>query len=466
MTPRNSTDATVAQRLAAVITGRADGGVPPEVRHQAKRLILNACKGSVSAFDHPVIRTLLALEQEAQGSGRLASVLWLQARLPADAAAFVNAAMLEILDFNENHTENGPLHPTAPVLPAVLAEAQQIGAPGAAVLDALAIGVEIELAVASMLMWSAYQRGFMTGVLVGGVGAAAAVAALHGLSPEQTTNALGFAMTCALGAMENFGSAGHATNTGLACRNGLLAATLARHGLVTAPTAFEGKKGMLSSYSDEPLDKAEGIVGELEAGSWQRIFEPAFKSLPTETITHAPVECVLDLVSVLPADRRRDVRELRFRLNPLVAEITADRYAQFGRPISNDLQAKFDQRLCVSAAWVRGRFTHDEMTQTAYDDQTILDVRDRVSGIPDPSLRIEQAMLEAHLADGTVQTARCSGFRGSPLRPLSDGELADLLRFHAVGRVEPSDLDALIDGVWHLDELPDMSDLLRRVRAR
>src|SRR5947209_3339415 len=107
--------ATVTQRLASFIVDWAEKGTPPDVTHQAKRMVMNALKGSVGAYDHPAVATLHTWEVEAHAQGRLARVLWLGTLLPAEAAAFINAAMLEVLDFNENHLPNGPLHPTATV---------------------------------------------------------------------------------------------------------------------------------------------------------------------------------------------------------------------------------------------------------------------------------------------------------------------------------------------------------------
>jgi tetratricopeptide (TPR) repeat protein len=71
---------------------------------------------------------------------------------------------------------------------------------------------------------------------------------------------------------------------------------------MTAPaTAFEGERGMLVGHSREERGKIDGVLGSL--GSNWRIFGQSYKIIPTETITHAPVECVLQLLPTASAKR-------------------------------------------------------------------------------------------------------------------------------------------------------------------
>jgi 2-methylcitrate dehydratase PrpD len=442
---------TVTEGLAERIVAWRSAGVPDAVRHQSARLVLNALKGSVEAYDHPVIAALCDWQLQAAGPGDV-PLLWRAERLPGESAALVNTAMLELLDFNENHSQNGPLHPTAPVLPALLADAQRLGlVSGVAFLDALAIGVEVELALADALMWSTYRRGFMTGVLVGGVAAAAACCALRGFDAARTAQALAFAMTCGHGAMENFGSAGHALNLGLASRNGLAAVELAERGLTTALTAFEGFKGMASAYSDEDPQRAFTIVAGLAEDPWKRIFEPTFKSYPTETITQATVTCVLGVSAGLSEAERRGVQRLELETSPLVAEIAAERHARFGPALADDLQAKFDLRFCAASAWLAGRFGAEQMQRPAHTDPAVLDLRERVVVRGSEARAVESAALVATLGDGRQLTFDCPWSRGAAANPLEDADIAALLRRHAAGRVAEACIEAIVAAVWALE---------------
>src|SRR5207253_11261395 len=128
--------------------------------------------------------------------------------------------------------------------------------------------------------------------------------------------------------------------------------------------------------------------------------------------------------------------------------------------------ARFDQRFCVAAAWVRGRFTPAELGERALRDEAILDLRDRVEAEADGALPMEAARLEATFADGSTETAYCEAFLGDPRNPLSDEQLAEKLRQHASGRVPDERVDRIVDAVWRLDEAESVDELLRQVVAR
>ena len=162
----------------------------------------------------------------------------------------VNGALFEVLDFHDTYIPCF-MHAVSAVLPAVLAEAEVGGQSGARFVSALALGLEIELTVATLVMPTGYYRGFVPAGLVGGVGAAAACAILAGLDDDQMRNAIGIAMCTAFGTYESVGSMSLSYITGATARSGLTAYQLARAGLDAPRTAFEGERGMLACHSDE-----------------------------------------------------------------------------------------------------------------------------------------------------------------------------------------------------------------------
>src|SRR5713226_5546084 len=283
---------TVAGQLATFLTGHAERGVPAPERHEAARLVLNQLKASVGAADQPVVTILHDWIAASPPGADSACVLWLGTQTSPEHAAMVNGAMFEVLDFHDTYIPTY-LHAVSGVLPAALAMAEVGGCTGLDFLNALALGIEAELACATVLMPTGYYRGFVPLGLVGGVGAAAACAVLGQLDRERTRNALALAMCTASGAYESVGSMALPYVTALTTRNGLNAYQLAAAGLDAPASAFEGDKGMLSCYSDEPAAKIDEIIASL--GKTWRIHGQSYKTMPTETITHAPLECALAL---------------------------------------------------------------------------------------------------------------------------------------------------------------------------
>lgn len=443
---------TVSQTLTRFLR---DTTVPDDVLHEAKRLILNQLKASVGARDHPAIRLLH--DWATKDGGRGASVHWYGTRTTPAAAAMVNGALYEVLDFHDTYIPCF-MHAVSAVLPAVLALAEERGASGADLLRALALGVEAELAVATILMPSGYYRGAVPAGLTGGIGAAAACSVLAGLDEARTTHALGIAMCTAFGLYASVGSMTLSYITGATARSGLSAFELAERGFTAPVTAFEGDRGMVQAQCDEDRAKIEPTLATL--GHQWRLLGQTYKVVPTETITHGPVECVLAIRSRAEG---RTVDRMTFKVNPLVQSIADERRDRFGAP-SSESEATFDLRHCAAAAWIRGRFTTAETAPACYTDPDVLALRDRIDLIADATREtFEGCSLEIAFADGGVERHEIDHFLGTPGNRVPDAALARLFRDYA-GALPPGRADAIIDTVWALDIVPDirsLTDLLR-----
>ena len=261
---------TVAERLVAFALEQARAGVPGDVSHEAKRLLLNQLKASVGATEHEAVRILHDWSAATGGEGD-AAVLWFGTRMEPGRAAMVNGALFEVLDFHDTYIPCF-MHATSAVLPAVLAAAQAGGNSGEQAVQALAIGMEVEMACARLLMPTGYYRGFVPAGLVGGVGAATACSLLAELDAERMRNAIAIAMCTAFGAYESVGSMTLPYITGATAMSGLTAAQLAGRGLDAPATAFEGDKGMRESYSDPEILALRSRI-ELVRDETRRSFE-------------------------------------------------------------------------------------------------------------------------------------------------------------------------------------------------
>lgn len=443
---------TVSETLVAFMREYAEKGVPDHVFHEAKRLILNQLKASVGAHDHPAV-SILRNWVSMSGQKGNAHVLWHGDAVSAEHAAIVNGALFEVLDFNDTHIPTYQ-HAVSGVLPAVLALAEVDRHSGRDFVNALAIGIEVELAIATILIPTAYYRGFVPGGLTGGVGAAAACAVLAGLTEEQMRNAIGLAMVSAFGLYASVGSMGLPYIMGMTARSGLDAMQLASLGLTAPSTAFEGDKGMLESYSDESPEKIPGVLAQL--GKTWRIMNQTYKTVPTETITHAPLEC---LFQIMPKINGRTVERMELFVEPIVVKIANERMQRFGKP-SSDLTARFDTRFCVAAALKRGEFTLAEMMEPAYTDPEILAIREKIDLIPDTNRpTFDGCSLRVHFTDGSSEFANVDNFVGTPGNPMTDNQLADVFRLSARGLVAPGQIEDILEAVWALDTAPNVLGL-------
>lgn len=445
---------TVAERLVEFMQTWAERGVPADVVHEAKRLLLNQLKASVGATSHDAVRLLHRWALKNSHGASEATALWFGDRVGAEQANVVNGALFEVLDFHDTYIPTF-MHATSAVLPAVLAAGEVYQKNGREVLNALAIGMEVELAVATILMPTGYYRGFVPAGLVGGVGAAAACSVLAGLDSSRTTNAICMAMCTAFGTYESVGSMTLSYITGATSRSGFTAFQLAEQGMDAPRTAFEGEKGMLSSYSNESADKIDAVLATL--GQTWRIHGQTYKTVPTETITHGPIECVLALRE---RARGRVPKRMRFNVSAIVVKIADERRERFGNPHS-ELTARFDTRFCAAAAWQRGRFTLDEMREPAYTDAAILDLRSRIDLVADASFTtFNGAELQISYTDGSTDSVRVPAFLGTPENRMSDTQLAGVFRQAADGVISSGKATSILDAVWDLEHAASLRPLL------
>ena len=387
-----------------------------------------------------------------------ATILWFGDAVLAEQAAVVNAALFEVLDFNETYIPTFQ-HAVSGVLPAVLAEAEAGGQSGADVLAALALGIEVELACAAILMPTAYFRGFVPGGITGAIGGATACAILLGLDDAAMADAIGLAMNSGLGQYQSAGSMALPYVMGMTARNGLAAARLAALGLQAPRLAFEGDKAMLSAYSDEPAEKIDGVLAMI--GDTWRLHGQSYKTVPTETITHGPIECVAEM---LRRARGREIASLHFGVEAIVVKIAEERAARWGTP-TTPLEARFDLKHCAAAAWLRARFTLAEMEREAFEDPAVLALRERIELTHDPRHpTFDGCSCRAVFTDGSVEEYNLPAFRGTPANPMSDAELGAVFRLSAGDLMSEARKDAILDASFALDAAPDVRPLLALLR--
>src|SRR3954467_3855590 len=187
-----------------------------------------------------------------------------------------------------------PAHRSAPLVAAALAAAELAGASGRAVLDAYVVGFEIEGRLGRAMNPRHYQRGWHCTSTLGTIGAAAAASRLLGLDTARTAHALAIAASEASGLKENFGSMVKPLHAGMAARNGVLAALLARAGMTASARAIDGPQGFLHAFDGAGGDIAAAIA---DLGSRWEILDTGItvKLYPSCAGTHPAIDTILDL---------------------------------------------------------------------------------------------------------------------------------------------------------------------------
>jgi 2-methylcitrate dehydratase PrpD len=178
----------------------------------------------------------------------------------APEAAWINGTAGHALDYDDVGCRG---HVSTVLLPAILAEAETLGASGREMFAAYVAGYETWAELARRDPGHHHVKGWHPTGIFGAIGAGAACAASRRLSPEQATMAVALAASQAGGIMANFGTMTKPFHAGRAAHAGVVAARLAGLGFTAAADALEHPQGFLSAVSPEGKADREGAVPPL-----------------------------------------------------------------------------------------------------------------------------------------------------------------------------------------------------------
>src|SRR5262245_41334491 len=286
---------TVSQRLAEHIAAFDHADLPADIVAHAKLCLLDTLGAMLCASTprYPAARIIMRFvdglggepESSLVGQGRKTSCV---------NAALANGTLAYYCDIEPHHV-GAILHGPAAIVPTALAVGEKVRASGRRALAAMVLGVEVAARVSEALDPVAlYNRGFHPSAVCGVFGAAAAAGYLFRLSPERQAVALGLGMQQACGLLawaSDPTEHSRPLNPGLAARNGVTAAGLARAGFGGPPTPFEGKYDAFTAFSGSARTDA------LLDGWGERFHLPefAFKRYSSCAFTHPGLDALLGL---------------------------------------------------------------------------------------------------------------------------------------------------------------------------
>ena len=261
----------VTRKLARFIVESHWRDVPKNVRHEAKRSILNWLGTALGGCRDAGVDIAIDALREFSGPPQ-ATVLGRRERFDILNAAIVNGISSNILDFDDTHLRT-VIHPTVPVAAALTALAEHVPITGAQYLHAFVLGVEAECRVGNAVTPEHYDAGWHITASCGVFGAAAACGKILQLNEQQMTWALGIAATQASGLTSMLGSMSKPYNMGHAARNGLAAALLARKNFTSSERGIEAPRGfghvLSTKFVPDEITKNLGATWELALNAYK-----------------------------------------------------------------------------------------------------------------------------------------------------------------------------------------------------
>ena len=436
--------------------------IPADVQHLGKRAILDTVGVSLAAAKDEAVAILAETLAGREGNSA-ATVIGRSHRTDSLSASLINGVLAHALDFDDvNDSCMG--HPSAPLVPAILALGEEIGASGAQVLEAFLIGFELECKLGLAIGNAHYAKGWHATATTGTMAAAAACAKLLGLDREQIGMALGIAASSSAGMRINFGTMTKPFHVGQAARGGLMAALLASNGFTATADILDHPIDYTRVFADKGEADASRIVGTLGI-PWD-IASPGLvvKKYPCCNSTHRTIDATLSLVSE-HSPSPSEIESVVISMPP--GEDIPLIYSR----ASTGLEGKFSMQYCIASAILDGRVDLNTFDQTSVDRPEV----QRLTGLvkleyddtQDPVVVNAGGHVDVtiNMSAGSSVTTRIEQAGGTPEYPLSDEELNQKFSSCASRTLNSSQVDQALSQVYSLQDLPDIGELMSTIAA-
>ncbi len=458
----------LTEKVAQFAVDTKPGDIDDELRALAVRPIIDTVGAIAAGSSGSAGATILRYGTEAAMTASAAPRNWYGVvdDAPPETKALIASTLAHGLDYDDEMSGVG--HPSAMVLSALFALPRAEPLSGKELLEAYTIGFETIVKVAKSIGPKHYKLGWHTTLTGGGFGATVAASRLLGLDVADTRVALGIVATLAGGLQRNFGTMTKPLHSGLAARNGVMAAQLAQLGFTANDSILDGPKGFLDIYG-AGSSKPEAID---TLGSPWGLKSPgvSLKKYPCCYATHRVIDSILQIQS------EHDIAPEDLASIEIVAPTDATIPLIHKNPTTG-LQGKFSMQYVSSAAFVDRQIKLDTFNDDYVTRPEVRAVMAKVEVREDPKNRPEDPTAANSSSgtggffDVTVHTTAGDAWHvtrqyptGSPKHPLSWEEsrdkFADCLRVG--GRDETVGME-VFDQLANLEQVDDVHALLARL---
>ncbi len=430
--------------------------IPAEAARIVKTGFIDNVATMIAGRDEPVVRIVRKFVAAKQSGAREACIAFGEEMTAGADAALINATAAHALDYDDVALGG---HPSAVLVPAVLAEGQYLGASGADALRAYLVGYEVWAELFAREPDAYHVKGWHPTAVLGTIGATAAVAHLHGLSVGACQNALALAASMASGLVANFGTMTKPFHAGRAAACAIEAVRLTAGGLTAAADAIEHHAGYLAALS--PQGRVDRVGPPSALGRQLRILDTglSIKSYPMCYATHRVIDGVLDLVTANNV-KSEDVTAVQACVGVTQASMLRNH-----APVTG-LEAKFSLEFAVASALVARKVGLRELTDAFVTQPQVREMMTKVrTSTTDTHCPIEPIFaltdrVAIELKDGRrLDTGDIRFARGNAKLPLNDEKLKAKF-LDCTSGVSNLDAMALYERLSAIEELESVRELV------
>ena len=387
------------------------------------------------------------------GSGAPAAVPW---------AALANGMAAHVLDYDDN-VHYAMTHPSAVIVPALLALAEERDFSGSDIVRAWLVGVEIQVAVGHGVNRLHYDNGWHATSTVGTIGAAAACARLLGLDEAAMANAIGFGVSMASGVKAQFGTTAKPFHAGMAAKNAVMAACMAEAGLAAAADPLDGHYGFRSLYVGAGSRGWDGVLDDLGAPLAAEKYGLEPKCYPCCAGAHRALDGLLELQQKHRFSAA-DVTEV----TTLVGWGNASSLL-YPEPVQ-EMEARFSMQYCIAAALTKGNLDLGDFTLPAIHRPEVrklfplIRMETHSRGDAEAPEARKPAEITVRLRDGRALHAVVQHARGTKFRPFAPAELSEKFRDCAEGLMPRAGYLVLRDQLADVERVNSIRPLMQHLR--
>jgi 2-methylcitrate dehydratase PrpD len=431
--------------IARAILNTTYDQLPREAIETTKNCFLDTIGVALVGADEPASRIIVDYVKRYGGISE-AGILGYKSKAGAAEAALANGVIAHALDFDDNIWAYIG-HPSAVILPAVLAVGEKVKASGKDCILAYVVGLETACRIGELVTPALSEIGWHTTPTCGVFGAAAAAGKLLGLTEEQMVSALSIAASESAGLKVNFGTMTKPFHAGKAAHDGVLAAVLAQSGFTAAADGLERR----------PANRKI----RFQWGEPFAIIDPGvvIKKSPSCTGTHPVVDACITLAEqydIKPAE----IESYSCGVTP---EVPREVFYEIPK---NGLEGKFSMHFCSAVALTERNVKLAHFTPEYIDKPEIRELMKKCNYFVAPELTKPKGIfspagrVEIRLKSGKVYAMRVDLAKGNPGNPLSQAELTQKFHDCALMRLPEAKIVALLDKIMNLEGLEDISGLV------
>jgi 2-methylcitrate dehydratase PrpD len=417
--------------------------LPPALVDLTKQIVLDTLGVATGASTLAPEAKLVAEYVLGLGGRQESTILGFGGRAPAPWAAFVNGSLGHMLDYDDMG-ESG--HPGIVTIPVALAVGQRMGGvSGREFITAVAAGMDVMTRLTQAITvpdWTMTEGWFAT-QLFGYIAGAVTAGRLMRLTEEQMENAVGIGFNQMSGTRQMaVGAATHmrSMQAGFSGQGAVMAADLARCGIIGSKDVVEGRFGVFKTYIRSKAPDWNAITGGLGT-HFPLLDKHGFKVWPACAYTRTTNAATLYL------------RETH-RLTPDdIESITivggTDGTQQLCEPLEKkrrpqtSIDGKFSIPFTTAIMMAKGNVTLRDYTAAGLADAAVLAMADRISYRPaaEPAVGkggssdVSRTAVEIATKDGRRLEHRSTGVPGDPKNPVGwnalEAKFRDCVSFSA-----------------------------------